>query len=146
MTISIIAKKKNKKIYFKYEQLIKDIDSTCAAYTGKDIEIVIIDINKFKILNIGRKFCNFIIKDRYSGELYKNPTNINKPSILSFLFSDSYGEIYCSIENVMFNYNSSYKKIYFELLLCISHSISNLYEIDNNMYNVIISCVQRHNL
>lgn len=84
MTISIIAKKKNKKIYFKYEQLIKDIDSTCAAYTGKDIEIVIIDINKFKILNIGRKFCNFIIKDRYSGELYKNPTNINKPSILSF--------------------------------------------------------------
>lgn len=125
--------------------IIEQIYNTCSAYTNKVIDIYILDTNRFKINRISNEFYHKIIRDRRSGCLYKNLYQMGHPSILSFLFSSNYGEIYCSIDNIIRNNNLRYKNIYSDLLIYISHSISNIYEIDNYMYNIIISCVQRHN-
>lgn len=146
MSITILASKKHRNIYLRNISLIRSVFETCKRYTKKNIEICILDTNKFKMLSISKKFFKQIIKDRRCGKLYNSLEEMGNPSILSFIFNNKYGEIYCSISNILNNNNLKYKNINSDLLLYISHSIANIYEIDNSMYNLIMACVQRHNL
>lgn len=146
MSVTVIASKKHRSIYLKHIKFINLIYETCKVYTKKNIDICIFDTNKFRMLKISHEFFSQIIKDRRCGKLYNSAIEMGNPSIISFLFNDKYGEVYCSISNILNNNNLKYKNINSDLLLYIAHSIANIYEIDNSMYNLIMSCVQRHNL
>lgn len=146
MSIEIIYKNKHKRLYLKNKVLINQIYDTCKSYTNKNIDIYILDTNKFKMIRISKQFYKIIINDRRSGSFYQNLYQMGNPSILSFLFNEQYGEIYCSISNILNNHNLNFKSINLDLLLYISHSISNIYCVDNYMYNLIMSCVRRYKL
>jgi hypothetical protein len=138
--------KKYKKSIQRSISFLNKIHKLCIQLSSSsELDIAIYLCSNHFLHRLGKRHHDIIIKDRATKQKYLSVHDINYPTILSFVLSDNYAEIYISIQNILFKHQIPYKCSHKQILTYLVHSICNVYDIKIYLYDFMLLCIMKQN-